>query len=320
MLAANVCAAGFYQRAELPILYRVHKGPGEEKLANLREFLAELGLSLNTGTGEPSPADYQALLEQVHERPDAHLIQTMLLRSLSQAVYQPENEGHFGLAFKAYTHFTSPIRRYSDLLVHRGIKQQKAYPYDVGAMVHIGEHVSMTERRADEATREVVDFLKCEYIQGFIGETFEGTINTVTGFGMFVELNDIYVEGLVHVSNLGDDYYQFDPVKQRLIGERTRRVFRLGDSVMVRVMQVDLDERKIDFELASHETGKKAKKSADKKDKPAVSGKKTKASLVEKEKPVRSKKAKTVASSAGKKTKTAAKAKPTVRKRKHQAE
>lgn len=277
MLAANVCAANFYQRYKLPILYRVHQGPGEEKLNNLREFLAELGLSLHTGKGDPAPADYQVLLDKISERPDAHLIQTMLLRSLSQAVYQPENEGHFGLAFKAYTHFTSPIRRYSDLLVHRGIKsllhsdldsrqllraedakQQKAstyFPYDLAAMVHLGEHVSMTERRADDATREVVDFLKCEYIQGFIGETFEGTINTVTGFGMFVELKDIFVEGLVHVSNLGDDYYQFDAVKQRLVGERTRRVFRLGDSIWVRVMQVDLDERKIDFELVSAGVG-----------------------------------------------------------------
>ena len=273
MLAANQCAANFYQRYKLPILYRVHQGPGDQKLANLREFIGELGLSLNTGTGDPVPADYQHLLNSISDRPDAHLIQTMLLRSLSQAVYQPENEGHFGLAFKAYTHFTSPIRRYSDLLVHRGIKSlihsefeskhlsraegtvvekpSTYFPYDLTAMVHLGEHVSMTERRADDATREVVDFLKCEYIQSFIGETFEGVINTVTGFGMFVELKDIFVEGLVHVSNFGDDYYQFDPVKQRLIGERTRRVFRLGDSVWVRIMQVSLEERKIDFELAT---------------------------------------------------------------------
>lgn len=285
MLAANQCAASFYQRYKLPILYRVHQGPSEQKQANLREFLGELGLSLNTGTGDPAPADYQVLLEQISERPDAHLIQTMLLRSLSQAVYQPENEGHFGLAFKAYTHFTSPIRRYSDLLVHRGIKSLihselesrqlkraegtelfksgKFFPYDLTAMVHLGEHVSMTERRADDATREVVDFLKCEYIQGFIGDTFEGIINTVTGFGMFVELKDIFVEGLVHVSNLGDDYYQFDAVKQRLIGERTRRVFRLGDPIWVRVMQVNLDERKIDFELAQTPASAKSKKTQD---------------------------------------------------------
>lgn len=273
MLAANVCAANLYERAKLPILYRVHQGPGAEKLANLQSFLSELGLSLSSGTDKPSPRDYQFLLNKIEGRPDAQLIQTMLLRSLSQAVYQPENEGHFGLAFKAYTHFTSPIRRYADLLVHRGIKalihgeralkqlvrvegaskgkEQSLYPYDIAAMVHLGEHVSMTERRADDATREVVDFLKCEYIQGRIGETFEGVINTVTGFGMFVGLKDIYVEGLVHVSTLGDDYYQFDAVKQRLIGERTRRVFRLGDTVWVRVVQVNLDERKIDFELAS---------------------------------------------------------------------
>ncbi|ASP38377.1 ribonuclease R [Bacterioplanes sanyensis] len=272
MLAANVCAADFFQRYDLAALYRVHKGPSEEKLENLHAFLGELGLSMPHGK-EPSPKDYQALLQQIQTRPDSHLIQTVMLRSLSQAQYDPENEGHFGLAFKAYTHFTSPIRRYPDLLVHRGIRHiirsdkecrhvrrvdgakpiagKHIYPYDLAAMVQLGEHCSMTERRADDATRDVVDFLKCEYIREHIGEEFEGVISAVTGFGLFVELKDVYVEGLVHVSSLQNDFYQFDPVKHRLTGERTRRSFRLGDSVWVRVVAVNLDDRKVDFELTS---------------------------------------------------------------------
>ncbi len=273
MLAANVCAADFFERYKVPALYRVHNGPGEEKLTNLHAFLGELGLSIGNGSDKPSPKDYQQFIEKIAGRPDSHLIQTVLLRSLSQAVYQPENEGHFGLAYKAYTHFTSPIRRYPDLLVHRGIrsiirsereckhvkraegakplKAHAVYPYDIAAMVHLGEHCSMTERRADDATRDVVDFLKCEYISSRIGEEFEGVISAVTGFGLFVELSDVYVEGLVHISTLANDYYHFDAAKHRLVGERTRRSFRLGDKLWVRVMNVDLDERKVDFELAA---------------------------------------------------------------------
>lgn len=273
MLAANQCAADILLRYKIPSLYRVHDGPSTEKLAGLQAFLGEMGLSLSTGTDDPTPQDFQVLLEKIATRPDSKLIQTALLRSLSQAVYQPENEGHFGLAFEAYTHFTSPIRRYPDLLIHRGIKSlirskrsckqvqrvegakvlnaKTIYPYDEAAMSHLGEHCSMTERRADEATRDVVDFLKCEYISSRVGEEFEGTITAVTSFGMFVELNDIYVEGLVHVSNLDSDFYQFDPVKYRLIGERTRRSYRLGDSLWVKVAGVSLEDKKIDFELAS---------------------------------------------------------------------
>ncbi|MEK9713737.1 MAG: RNB domain-containing ribonuclease, partial [Thalassolituus sp.] len=272
MLAANVCAADFFTRYDIPALYRVHKGPSAEKLENLGAFLGEMGLTMPNGK-DPSPKDYQSLLSQIEKRPDSHLIQTVLLRSLSQAVYDPENEGHFGLAFKAYTHFTSPIRRYPDLLVHRGIRSvirsereckhvQRAdgaknmtartiYPYDLQAMVVMGEHCSMAERRADDATRDVTDFLKCEYIRDKVGEDFEGVISAVTGFGLFVELKDVYVEGLVHVSTLQNDYYQFDAVKHRLIGERTRRSFRLGDSIWVRVTGVDLDDRKVDFELTT---------------------------------------------------------------------
>ena len=272
MLCANECAADFLDRYKVPCLYRVHNGPGDQKLENLRAFLGEMGLNLKGGD-EPSPADYQTLLAEISDRPDAHLIQTIMLRSLSQAVYQPENEGHFGLAFEAYAHFTSPIRRYPDLLVHRAIRsvirstrecrhvkrvtgagrltKKAIYPYDLPAMVALGEQCSMAERRADDATRDVVDFLKCEYMQQHVGDVFEGRISAVTGFGLFVELIDVYVEGLIHVSNLNNDFYQFDAVKHRLTGERTRRSFRLGDKLWVQVMSVNLDDRKIDFGLAT---------------------------------------------------------------------
>lgn len=273
MLAANVCSAKFLSKYKVPGLYRVHAGPTAEKLENLKAFLGELGLSIGTGRGIPTPKQYQTLLEQIADRPDSHLIQTMLLRSLSQAVYQPDNGGHFGLAYDAYTHFTSPIRRYPDLLVHRAIRSQirsdtenrnvtraegarklkksDIYPYDMAQMLQLGEHCSMAERRADEATRDVTDFLKCEYIRDRIGDVFEGVISAVTGFGLFVELKNVYVEGLVHVSSLQNDYYQFDAVKQRLIGERTRRSFRLGDTIWIQVAGVNLDDRKVDFELAA---------------------------------------------------------------------
>jgi len=270
MLMANVCAADFLSRYNVPALFRVHNGPSDQKLDNLREFLGEMGLSM--AGGDPSPSHYQALLKQIADRPDAKLIQTVMLRSLSQAVYQPENEGHFGLAFDAYAHFTSPIRRYPDLLVHRAIRsvirstreckhvrrvegagrlaKKVIFPYDVPAMVTLGENCSMAERRADDATRDVVDFLKCEYMEQHVGEVFDGTISAVTGFGLFVSLDDVFVEGLIHISNLANDFYQFDQVKHRLVGERTRRTFRLGDKVTIQVMSVSLDDRKIDFALA----------------------------------------------------------------------
>ncbi len=273
MLAANVCAANFLDKYKVPCVYRVHAGPSDEKLENLRSFLGEMGLSINTGKAKPTPKNYQELLNSIQQRPDSHLIQTVLLRSLSQAVYHPENEGHFGLAYKAYTHFTSPIRRYPDLLVHRAIRsvirseqecsnatradgakplaKADIYPYDMAQVIQQGEHCSMTERRADDATRDVNDFLKCEYIQDRIGEVFEGVITAVTGFGLFVELKNVYVEGLVHISSLANDFYQFDAVKHRLVGERTRRTFRLGDSLWVQVSGVNLDERKVDFDLAT---------------------------------------------------------------------
>jgi ribonuclease R len=277
MLAANVATAAFMQKHGIPALYRVHDGPPPERVEKLKAFLTELGLSLHRGKSKdgPSPKDYQALLESIRERPDYHLIQTVMLRSLSQAVYSADNQGHFGLNYEAYAHFTSPIRRYPDLLIHRAIRsvirskqdtphvqragaaiipKARIYPYDDAILEQLGEQCSMSERRADEATRDVVNWLKCEFMKDRVGEIFPGVITAVTGFGLFVELKDIYVEGLVHVTALPGDYYHFDPVHHRLAGERSGRSFRLGDSVEVKVMRVDLDERKIDFELAEIKT------------------------------------------------------------------
>lgn len=270
MLCANVAAARFLEKHTLPGLFRVHNGPKEERLASLRDFLGGLGLDL-TGGESPTPSDYQALLQQVAERPDASLIQTMMLRSMSQAVYTPDNQGHFGLNYPAYTHFTSPIRRYPDLLTHRAIRYVirsgmpsryvrrvdgampmgpgEIYPYDMGRMVQFGEQTSMTERRADEATRDVVSWLKCEYLLDKVGEEFRGVVTAVTNFGLFVELQGLYVEGLVHVTALQNDYYQFDASRMCLLGERTGVIYGLGDELSVQVAAVKLEERKVDLEL-----------------------------------------------------------------------
>jgi ribonuclease R len=254
MLAANTCAARFLAKSKIPHLLRIHDGPSLEKLTDLRSFLGEVGLSL-AGGDKPEPKHYFQLLEKIAGRPDEHLIQTVLLRSLSQAVYSPEKKGHFGLALESYTHFTSPIRRYPDLLVHRGIKYAlegrapEAFGYSASDMVLFGEHCSAAERRADEATRDVVSWLKCEYMQSKLGEEFDGVISAVTSFGFFVELTDIFVEGLVHISNLDKDYFHYDPIGHRLVGERSGVTYRLGDKVRVLVARVDLDERKMDFEL-----------------------------------------------------------------------
>ena len=275
MLCANVATARFLQKHKIPALYRVHEGPSEQKLENLKQYLNEMGFVLGGGL-KPSPKDYLHIMEQIKDRPDAHLIQTMMLRSMSQAVYQPENEGHFGLAYPAYTHFTSPIRRYPDLMVHRAIrslirsdnqdeevlktikraegakpmKKASIYPYDMAALLQLGEQTSLTERRADEATRDVMDFLKCEFMRQHVGEAFDGVISSVTNFGLFVQLNELYIEGLIHVTNLDSDFYHFDPVRLRLKGERSGRSFRMGDEIRIIVSRVDLDDRKIDFELA----------------------------------------------------------------------
>ena len=260
MLMANVAAADYLDDHKMPALYRNHEPPGQEKLTELREFLGELGLNLGGGD-EPQPKHYAKLLEQVKGRRDAHLIQTVMLRSLRQAVYAADNLGHFGLAFDAYAHFTSPIRRYPDLLVHRAIrhilskKKSAEFGYSQNDMNGLGDHCSMTERRADMATRDAVDWLKCEYMLDKLGSEFDGIITTVTNFGIFVELSEIYVEGLVHVTALGQDYYQFDAIHHRMIGERTNKIYRLGDPVRVKVARVDLDERKIDFELLDKQAG-----------------------------------------------------------------
>ena len=254
MITANSAAARYLNAKKIPKLLRIHEGPTADKLLNLKTFLGELGLKFGGGV-HPTPLDYMHLVDAVKDRPDAHLIQTVLLRSMSQAVYSPDMKGHFGLALDAYAHFTSPIRRYPDLLVHRAIrhclldKKIETFVYGVPEMIMLGEHCSANERRADDATRDVVSWLKCEYMMDKIGEEFSGIISAVTSFGFFVELADIYVEGLVHISNLGQDYFHFDPTSHQLKGERTGVNFRLGDSVKIKVARVDLDEKKMDFEL-----------------------------------------------------------------------
>jgi ribonuclease R len=258
MLAANVATACFLAKADIPTLYRVHSLPDEDKIAALRLFLGEFGLQLGGGK-KPHPKDFQKAMAFIKDRPEKHIIETVMLRSLKQAQYVEENDGHFGLAYPAYTHFTSPIRRYPDLLIHRAITHLidnndiEKFSYTDTDMSRLGKYCSSTERRADEATREVVSWLKCEYMQDKLGQVFQGTISAITGFGIFVELDEIYVEGLVHVTSLRNDYYAFDAVKHRLIGERSGHTYRLGDNMTVLVARVDLGERKIDFEPAEKE-------------------------------------------------------------------
>lgn len=292
MLCANVATARFLEKSKLPALYRVHAGPQAKKLEVLRTFLTGKGLKL-AGGAKPTPGHYDRILSTVGARSDASVIQTMMLRSLSKAEYSPDNLGHFGLAYDAYAHFTSPIRRYPDLLVHRAIRSvirkpgnegmlkralkklgvasdsvrrvpnapplnpAEVYPYDLPAMLTLAEHCSMASRRADKASWDVEAWLKCEYMQDHIGECFEGIINSVTHFGLFVELKDTQVEGLVHIAALKQDYYQFDPVRQCLVGERTNIEYGMGDSIQVRLMSVDMDQRKIEFELWQTQEPKK---------------------------------------------------------------
>ncbi|NCC29790.1 MAG: VacB/RNase II family 3'-5' exoribonuclease, partial [Gammaproteobacteria bacterium] len=255
MLAANVAAARLFERKKMPALFRIHDLPNAEKLSDLREFLGQLALKLPGGE-KPTAKDYAALLEMVKERPDRGLIQTVLLRSMQQAMYSSDNVGHFGLAYDAYTHFTSPIRRYPDLVVHRIIKHilrggtAADLDYSKMELQQIGEYCSGTERRADEATRDADDWLKCEFMQGKLGEKFDGIITSVNSFGIFVELDEVHVDGLVHITALDNDFYHFDPIGHRLHGERTGTVYRLGDPLRVQVAAVNLDDRKIDFVLA----------------------------------------------------------------------
>ncbi len=269
MLCANVAAARLLEGARLPALYRIHEGPNQDKLDSLRDFLTEMGLYLGGGDS-PTTGDYQQVLQQIAGRPDRHLLQTQLIRSMMQAVYSPDNCGHFGLSFPEYTHFTSPIRRYPDLLVHRAIRYlirnkkgkslqahpaQKSlskasiYPYEHSDLDALGAICSTAERRADAASYSVADWLKCEYMQDHVGDEFAGTITAVTSFGLFVELNEVYVEGLVHITELSNDYYHFDPVRHQLQGERSGATYQLGGTVTVRIVRVDLEEKKIDLQM-----------------------------------------------------------------------
>jgi ribonuclease R len=265
MILANVATAKFIEDHNKPGLFRVHDKPSEDKYRNFVTYLNELGLSL-PAKESPEPRDYGDILAKVAGRPDQELIQTMLLRSMRQAVYQSDNLGHFGLALESYSHFTSPIRRYPDLVVHRVIKailqeqllaksgetssvNEGFYDYKLEEVVELGEHCSMTERRADEATRDVADWLKCEFMQDHIGNSFTGVISTVTNFGMFVRLDGLHIEGLVHITSLGQDFYHFDEVRLCLVGENTGVKYRVGDKINVQVAAVNLEEKKIDLRL-----------------------------------------------------------------------
>jgi len=256
MIAANICAARLLKRKKIPALFRIHEGPNADKLPNLAEFLMSFGIKLKSL--EPTPGDYADIIEQARARPEFEMIQTVILRSMLQASYSPDTKvGHFGLALDDYAHFTSPIRRYPDLLVHRGIKHwikqgnNQNYDYDLAAMTALGESCSLNERRADDATRDAADWLKCEFLQKHIGQQYSGIVSGVTSFGLFVQLDDLLIDGLVHVTSLKRDYYQYDAAHHRLVGEQTNRSYQLGDRLTIEVARVDMEERKIDFDLIS---------------------------------------------------------------------
>lgn len=254
MLLANVAAAEFALKNDIPMLYRVHEPPEFSRIQKVREFVKLLGLNFPE---QPTQADYQAVIDATKDRIDAPSIHAVLLRSMMQAYYGAANAGHYGLAYEAYTHFTSPIRRYPDLLLHRAIKAhlaQKPYPISGAELDDAGEHFSQTERRADEASRSVTMWLKCHYMQQHLGEEFVGVISAVTEFGLFVTLKDLYVDGMIHVSQLGDDFFMFDQASQSLVGQSRGQTFSLGDEVKVKVAGVNLEERKIDFELVKQLT------------------------------------------------------------------
>jgi ribonuclease R len=288
MLAANVCSADFIQQSNHPGLYRVHEGPTPEKKEILRGYLKAMGVGM-TISDDPHPSEFQKIAEATKDRPDAQQIHTMLLRSMQQAIYTPINSGHFGLAYEAYTHFTSPIRRYPDLLVHRVIKailtrERYALPTlptpgeaheklarrlaarvappgqklkkaaappsrEVQAWEAAGLHCSANERRADEASRDVEAWLKCKYMRDHLGEEYSGVVTAATSFGIFVTLDQMYVEGLVHITELGGEYFKFDEARQELRGERTGIRYAIGTRLRVQVSRVDLDGRRIDFRL-----------------------------------------------------------------------
>jgi ribonuclease R len=278
MLAANICAARLLEKSGLPALFRNHEAPKAEKLKALHKFISPLGLKLDwtEKMGPPTPAAFRSLTTAIANRPDREVIQTVMLRSLTQAKYEAENKGHFGLAYKAYTHFTSPIRRYPDLLVHRAIRylirsgeggnqvvggpglvarmrgeaKKHSLPYSAAKMIALGEHCSITERRADEATRDVVQWLKCQYMQQHLGEEFDGVVSGVASFGLFVQIGDLFIEGMVHVANLDSDYYHHDEVRHALVGESSGQSYALGDSVRIRIAAVNIEDRKIDLLIA----------------------------------------------------------------------
>ena len=280
MLAANVCAAEFLMKNKHTALFRNHLGPTPEKLATLREQLGLLGLQLGGGNN-PTPKDYAALAEQFKGRPDAELLQVMMLRSMQQAVYEPHCDGHFGLAYEAYAHFTSPIRRYPDLTVHRAIKavlNQQTYTPNKSWQA-LGVHTSFCERRADDASRDVENWLKTYYMRDKVGEIFEGKISGMTNFGLFVTLDDIHIDGLVHISDLGEDYFNFRPEIMAIEGERSGIRFNMGDKVSVRVARADLDTSKIDLTLISGGTSGKKRRTKT----TAPTGSKTKRKLTAKE-------------------------------------
>ncbi|MDX1348360.1 MAG: ribonuclease R [Thiomicrorhabdus chilensis] len=262
MLMANVATARYLKWHKIPIVYRVHESPLEERLKNLRTFLADFGLVLGGGD-EPTAHDYAEVSAKVAGEPYEHLVQTVLLRSMNQAVYTPDNKGHFGLNYEHYTHFTSPIRRYPDLLVHRAIRHAwlkqgvEGFMYDEAKMAELGSHCSDTERRADEATRDAVTFLKCEFLSHRLGEEYDAVITAATNFGLFVEIDPLYVEGLIHITELGEDYFHYDNARHCLKGERTGKVYRLGDRVRVQVAQVNLDERKVDLRFITDDSAQK---------------------------------------------------------------
>jgi len=301
MIAANVQAAKFLLRKKLPTLFRRHDAPEEERRDKLLAFLRPLGLKMSH-RGAIKPSDYARLLRSVANRPDAELIETVLLRSMPRAVYAPDSEGHFGLALEQYGHFTSPIRRYPDLVVHRGIKHALAqggirgFHYKRKEMDGLGQRCSAAERRADDATRDAIDWLKCEFMQDKIGEVFDGTVSGVTSFGLFVQLDEIHTEGLVHVTALGDDYFQHEAAAHRLVGESTGASYQLADRVRVRVTNANMEERKIDFELLEsrskkktsmrRKTTRKKPKKKTKKDKKKETKKKTKKNKKKQRKPV----------------------------------
>ncbi len=256
MISANVCAARFLEKHEAMALYRIHEGPTPEKFDVLRQALAYAGIRLNDEP--PSPKTLQAVAAQLADRPDRGLLETMILRSMMQARYSPKNVGHFGLALGRYMHFTSPIRRYADLVVHRAIAGVlSGNRVDQSHLDEVGEHLSVTERRADDVSRGVADWLKCEFAAQFVGETFEGTVVAVVDFGVFIELERIFIQGLLHVSNLGDDYFTFYPAAMSLVGERSGRRIKLGDKLSVILADVDIESRKIDLLAAGTKGGKR---------------------------------------------------------------